>query len=97
MALLKEQSGIPWIVYGPTVGVYSYYDWLIPEQICFLTGNNTPEDAEAVRALPGDAFVLYLYEDYLPEALDFFGQELERELTAQYLTKSTNLNVYLVR
>lgn len=54
VALLKEQSGIPWIVYGPTVGVYSYYDWLIPEQICFLTENNSPEDAKAVRELPGE-------------------------------------------
>lgn len=96
VALLKEQSGIPWIVYGPTVGVYSYYDWLIPEQICFLTENNTPEDAEAVSDLPGEEFVLYLYEDYLPEALDFFEQVLGRELTSSYLTKSTNLSVYLV-
>lgn len=97
VALLKEQSGIPWIVYGPTVGVFSYYDWLIPEQICFLTENNTPEDAEAVRELPGEGFVLYLYEDYLPEALDFLEQELGRKLTARYLTKSTNLSVYLVQ
>ncbi len=97
VALLEERSGIPWIVYGPTVGVYSYYDWLIPERICFLTESNTQEDAEAVRQLPGEEFVLYLYEDYLPEALDFFEQELGRALTSSYLTKSTNLSVYLVR
>lgn len=97
VALLKEQSGIPWIVYGPTVGVYSYYDWLIPEQICFLTENNSPEDAKAVRELPGEEFVLYLYEDYLLEALDFFGWELGKKLTTKYLTKSTNLSVYLVQ
>ncbi len=97
VALLKEYKEIPWIVYGPTVGVYSYYDWLMPEQICFLTENQMPEDAEAFSGMPGDEFVLYIYEDYLPEALEFFGRQLGKELTSQYLTKSTNLSVYLVR
>ena len=96
VALLEENRGIPWIVYGPTVGVYSYYDWLIPERICFLTENDTPEDAEAARALPGDEFVLYVYEDYLPQALDFLEQELGKELSSRYLTQSTNLSVYLI-
>lgn len=94
--LLKENHDIPWIVYGPTVGVYSYYDWLIPERICFLTENNTAEDAAAVNKLQSERFVLYLYEDYLPDALRFFEQELGYELHAEYLTKSTNLTVYLV-
>lgn len=94
--LLKENHDIPWIVYGPTVGVYSYYDWLIPERICFLTENNTAEDAAAVNKLQSESFVLYLYEDYLPDALRFFEQELGYELHAEYLTKSTNLTVYLV-
>lgn len=94
--LLRENDHIPWIVYGPTVGVYSYYDWLIPEQICFLTENNTPEDAAAVRELSGEKFILYIYESYLPDALAFFEKELDRSLEAVYLTKSTNLNVYLV-
>ena len=95
--LLRENSDIPWIVYGPTVGVYSYYDWLIPEKICFLTENNTPEDAAAVKELQNEKFVLYIYEDYLPDALAFFEQELGNELEAEPLTKSTNLTVYLVQ
>lgn len=96
VALLREHKEQPWIVYGPTVGVYSYYDWLIPEHICFLTQDNTLEDGAAVREIGEESFVLYIYEDYLPEALDFFEQEMGRELEARYLTKSTNLTVYLV-
>lgn len=97
VSLLGEHGDIPWIVYGPTVGVYSYYDWIIPEQICFLTRENTLEDAAAVGELKDvDRFVLYIYADYLPDALDFFGRELGRELAARELTKSTNLTVYVV-
>lgn len=96
VALLQEHAEAPWIVYGPTVGVYSYYDWLIPHRICFLTQDRTPEDAEAVRELGEESFVLYTYADYLSEAMDFFETELGRELEARYLTKSTNLTVYLI-
>ncbi len=96
VALLEEHREKPWIVYGTTVGVYSYYDWIIPEQICFLSQDRTAEDKAAARRLEGDSFVLYIYEDYLPEALAFFEQELGGELDARYLTKSTNLTVYLV-
>jgi len=95
--VLKQHSGIPWIVYGPTVGVYSYYDWLIPERICFLTLEDTPEDRSAIRELQGeDSFILYVYEDYFPHTMELFEQELGRELQESYLFRSTNLSVYLV-
>ncbi|MGN0167102.1 MAG: hypothetical protein ACI4AB_03585 [Acetatifactor sp.] len=97
MSALEECSGIPWLVYGPTVGVYSYYDWIIPERICFLTSENTPEDAAAVHGLEGESsFVLYSYEDLCEQAIGFFEQELGKTITVEYLTKSTNLTVYLV-
>ena len=97
ISVLKEHSEIPWIVYDPTLGIYSYYDWLIPEQICFLSRDNTAEDAEALCRLEGrENFVLYIYEDYLPDALAFFEDTLGRDYSVRYLTKSTNLTVYLV-
>lgn len=97
ISVLKEHSEIPWIVYDPTLGIYSYYDWLIPEQICFLSQDNTAEDARALCGLEGrENFVLYIYEDYLPDALAFFEDTLGRDCNARYLTKSTNLTVYLV-
>lgn len=96
LALLQDNSSLPWIVYGPTVGVYSYYDWIIPDRICFLTRDRSAEDREAVKLLEEDRFVLYLYEDYLSEALAFFEEELGEEVRAQYLTRSTNLAVYLI-
>lgn len=101
--VLKEHSSIPWIVYGPMVGaysysgVYSYYDWLIPERICFLTQEDTSEDMEAIQELSGeDGFILYVYEDYFPHVLELFEQELGRELDYSYLFRSTNLSVYLI-
>ncbi len=99
VAVLEAYRELPWLVYGYSRpgGVYSYYDWMIPEKICFVTENNTPEDAEAVRALPADSFILYTFEEYLPGALEFFEEELGQELTALYLTKSTNLSVYLIQ
>ena len=97
ISVLKEHSEIPWIVYDPTLGIYSYYDWLIPEQICFLSQDNTAEDAEALCGLEGrENFVLYIYEDYLPDALSFFEDTLDRDYSVRYLTKSTNLTVFLV-
>ncbi len=95
--VLKAHKDIPWIVYGPTVGVYSYYDWLIPEKICFLTTDDTAEDLRAIQELKGEnGFILYLYEDYFPHVLELFEQELGRKLEGSYLFKSTNLSVYLV-
>lgn len=97
VSALKENSKIPWLVYGPTVGVYSYYDWIIPEQICFLSQDNTAEDAAAFRSLENEErFLLYIYEDYLPSALSFFKDTSGRDFTSQYLTKSTNLTVYII-
>jgi len=95
--VLREYSKIPWLVYGPTVGVYSYYDWLIPEQICFLSQENTPEDADAVKVLAErECFLLYVYEDYYPRAVEFLERELGSKLEGRYLMQSTNLAVYLV-
>lgn len=97
ISLLQEHSKEPWIVYGPTVGVYSYYDWIIPEQICFLSQDNTAEDVAAFKILEDrGSFVLYIYEEYLPYALDFFSEVSGRNFVSQYLTRSTNLTVYLI-
>lgn len=97
VSLLEEYSEVPWIVYGPTVGVYSYYDWIIPEQICFLSQDNSAEDIVAFRGVVDtEGFILYIYEDYLPYALDFFAKATGKSYTSRYLTKSTNLTVYLI-
>lgn len=101
--VLKANADIPWIVYGPAIegfsaiGVYSYYDWLIPEKICFLTTEDTIEDRWAIKELQGEnRFILYLYEEYFPHALELFEQELGRELEGKYLFPSTYLSVYLI-
>ena len=101
--VLKAHADIPWIVYGPTVGgystagVYSYYDWLIQKKIFFLTTEDTIEDRWAIQELQGEnSFILYLYEEYFPHALELFEQELGRKLEGRYLFHSTNLSVYLV-
>ena len=95
--VLKAHQDIPWIVYGPTVGVYSYYDWLIPKKICFLTTEDTIEDRWAIQELQGEnRFILYLYEGYFPHALELLEQELGRKLEGRYLFNSTNLSVYLI-
>ena len=95
--VLKAHEDIPWIVYGPTVGAFSYYDWLIPQKICFLTTEDTSEDRQAIQELQGEnRFILYLYMDYFPHALELFEQELGRKLDGTYLFNSTNLSVYLI-
>lgn len=94
---LEEHSQVPWVVYGPTVGVYSYYDWLLPEEICFLTVDKTAEDAAAIRELNGEeSFLLYVYEEYLADALDFTEQILGHRVACKYVTRSTNLTVHLI-
>lgn len=95
--VLETHSDVPWVVYGPTIGVYSYYDWLIPQEICFLSPDNTAEDVAAVSALQEKgSFVLYTHQDYLPQAISFFEEELGKDLSSTFLTKSTNLTVYLI-
>lgn len=97
VTLLKEYSETPWVVYGPTMGVYSYYDFLIPAQICFLSLENTDGDAAAFELLRDqDSFILYTFEDNLSLALAFFKETLGQEFTSRYLTKSVNLSVYLI-
>ncbi len=97
VAILEEHSNIPWLVYGPTGGVYSYYDWLIPQQICFLSEENTAADAAAVAELKDDnAFIIYCFEEYLPQAVEFMENELDKELSSELLTKSTQLSVFKI-
>lgn len=95
--LLEENRDIPWIVFGnDATDVYSCYDWRIPTRICFLTTDQTDGDKAALQELNSERFVLYVYEEHLPEALNFFTQELEKTKEARYLTRSTNYTVYLV-
>lgn len=95
--VLKAHEDIPWIVYGPTLGVYSYYDWLIPQKICFLTTEDTLEDRQTIQELQGEnRFILYLHEGYFPQALELFEQELDRKFEGRYLFNSYNLSVYLI-
>lgn len=97
VTVLKSHKDIPWIVYGPTGGVYSYYDWLIPKKICFLTDEDTVKDRQALQEIQGEnRFILYLLEDYFPHTLELFEQELGRNLEGRYLFRSTNLSVYLI-
>ncbi|MCD7750194.1 MAG: hypothetical protein LUI10_00365 [Lachnospiraceae bacterium] len=97
-SLLEEYAQIPWIVYGPTVGVYSYYDWIIPDEICFLSEDQTQADAQAVlEKAEEESFLLYVYVDYLQEAVEFLEQTLGREVEVEYLMQSTNLSVYVLR
>lgn len=98
MAILKENSGIPWIVYGSVEDAYSYYDWIVPKKICFLTVDNTQEDSSAVRELDGEEkFVLYIRNDRISEAVSFFGEVLEKDIEVQYLTQSVCFGVYLIK
>lgn len=95
--LLEENSNIPWVVYGPTGGVYSYYDWMMAEEICFLSPDETAEDALAVQQLSDrERFVMYAYPEYEELAMNFFERELGKELKCEELTKSTNLTVYVI-
>ncbi len=95
--LLETHAATPWVVYGSVMDAYSYYDLLIPEQLCFLTQEDTPEDVAAIqKVLEEGQFLLYTTEGYYPKAMEFFEVALEREITGKYLMRSTNLSVYLV-
>ena len=95
--VLEEHGEVPWVVYGPTLGVYSYYDWLIPEKICFFSLEEGAKEVSAAKELEGEAcFVVYTYPDYIGQAEAFFEQCLGVELSNRYLTHSTNLGVFLL-
>jgi len=95
--VLQEHKEIPWIVYGPTLGVYSYYDWLIPEKICFMSQYDTPEDLKAFEDFEDrDRFVVYLHEGYLEQFIGLVEQEFSAEYESRFLTNSTELKVYLI-
>lgn len=96
--VLEAHKDIPWVIYGPTGGVYSYYDWLIPQKICFLTENDTDEDRWAIQELQDESsFILYSFEEYYPHALELFEQELGEKLEGNFLFRSTNLSIYLIQ
>ncbi len=99
VSLLKEYGDIPWVVYGPTCGVYSFCDLMIPDEICFVSEEKTPEDAEALRHLADaeEGYILYVYETLADEAVEYINELNEVNLQARYLTRSTNLQVYLVK
>ncbi len=92
---LEENAEIPWIVYGAGADVYSYYDWMIPQEICFLTMDNTETDANALLEIADeDEIILYVYAEYHDEAVTFFEQALNRTIESEIVTTSTNMTVY---
>lgn len=93
--LLEEYKEVPWIVYGPTVGVYSYYDWIIPDKICFLAEEDSSERSQAIQKLTNqNTIILYVYQDLSVPAIELLEQELGTKITWEYLATSTNLTVY---
>ncbi|MBE5867830.1 MAG: hypothetical protein E7293_02580 [Lachnospiraceae bacterium] len=97
MSVLQAHSDIPWVVYGQVTGAHSYYDWTLPEQICFLTLEDTPEDLAAVKELRDtDSFLVYIPGDYRDQAVTYFQEELGRKFDSQFLTNSIKYNVYLM-
>lgn len=95
--VLMEHGEIPWVVYDPTLSVYSYYDWIIPKKLCFFSLEEGPEEVIAVQELKGEErFVIYTYSDYIGQAEAFFEKYLETEFNCSYLTSSTNLGVFLL-
>ena len=96
--LLESYSDVPWLVYGPICGVYSYYDWIIPKELCFVTEDKAEEDAQAVEYLKDkDSFVLYVNEGLLEDAVDFIGSVNGTDYSVEYLMQSTNLKVYAIK
>lgn len=95
---LEAHDNVPWVVYGPIGSAYSYYDWLIPQEICFLSEEHTEEDVSAVAELQDDgSFIVYCLPEYLTQAMAFFEQELNKELESEWLTNSTQLSVYVMK
>lgn len=96
--VLESYEELPWIVYGNVEDVYSYYDWIIPEQICFFSQENTKEDLEALIELESvDTFILYTYPKYYSQALEFVEQGLGERYEKEYLMQSVNMDVYVIR
>ena len=96
VVLLEENKDIPWVVYGPTGGVYSYYDWLMAEKICFMSEDQSDESVTALLELQDEEkFILYCFEEYVPIVTELFENKLNINITCEYLTQSTNLKVYV--
>ena len=84
-------------MYGPQGGAYSYYDFTIPEKICFLSGQET-EELESLATIEGESeVVLYVQDALLVDAVSVLEGHLGRKLQAEYLCNSVNMNVYLVK
>lgn len=97
MKQLEEKREVPWIVYGPQGGAYSYYDFTMPEKICFLSGQET-EELESLATIEGESEVLlYVQDALLVDAVSALEDHLGRKLQAEYLCNSVNMNVYLVK
>lgn len=94
--VLEEYKEIPWLVYG--VSIYSYFDWTIPEKICFLLPQDESEKTlQAIDKLQGqESFVLYAFESNYAEAVEFLERELGVALEGEHITDSTAFSVYLM-
>ena len=93
---LNQYADIPWVVYGPIGGVYSYYDWIIPNKICFIDDINREEAKDILKELESKDYILYSMEEYKEEAVDYINSITDNNQSASYLTKSVSLKVYLV-
>ncbi len=95
---LEAHADVPWLVFGPDYEGYSYYDWTIPKELCFVTEEETKEDEQAVGYLKDkESFILYVNEDLLDEAVEFINRVNNTECSAEYVTQSTYFKVYVVK
>lgn len=97
MKQLEEKQDVPWVVYGPQGGAYSYYDFTIPEKICFISGQEA-EELQTLSVLEGEGeVILYVQDVLLADAVAVMEDYMGRTLQAEYLCNSVNMNVYLVK
>lgn len=95
--LLKSYKDIPWVVYGPTCGVYSMYDLVIPEELCFIDDTKKDEAENALSKLENsDSFILYANEAYLNEAVELTGRSTGAAFSTTHIGKSVFLDIYLL-
>ena len=79
------------------MGVYSYYDWTIPEQICFFSGDKTAIEQEALYEIRDEnEVVLYVYEGLAEEAAGYLQESMEKRVSLRQIGVSGGLTVYLV-
>lgn len=98
--VLRTYREYPWVVadFEPGFGTFSYFDFLMPGKICFMTSQGLDGEEKIIEDLAQEGrFILYCLPDRIEELEDFLEESMRAMTTDLSMGQGEKISVKDIR